>query len=162
MARVVYEESHQELLIRRYLSAMFAVRESYKNEAERRKFTFTAAAIFATDLAFLKSPAFSEEKEIRIVHLLGIRKDKFGFTLVDGGGTNLKGRKVKPSEVRYWLRDDLYIPYIALDFRDKRNRYLTEIVLGPKNPNHPNAIHFLLRAQKFEQVSVTNSKASYR
>lgn len=54
--------------------------------------------VFGYDLSAFKNPAFLEEKEIRLIHLLDLKQSNDSFKLIDEGGQYF-GEERKASKV---------------------------------------------------------------
>jgi len=88
----------------------------------------------------LKSSAFAEEKEWRLVSL------RFEDKLSDCGFSPNEGK---------------IVPYFEIELPDHETT-ITEVILGPKHETSISTIDELLKKCGFENVKVKKSKASYR
>jgi Protein of unknown function (DUF2971) len=105
---------------------------------------------------YCKNPAFSEEKEWRIVH---------EPVFVDIPGTK-KTLQIGPAtRSGYRIRDDRLIRYLDVQF-DARfaEKTISELVLGPKNPmsDDDETLKQLLQERGYGHVTVRKSRATYR
>ena len=111
-------------------------------------------------LFLLKNPAFSEEREWRIVASKALRPDCVDF------GEDL-------SAVKYRSTKSKIVPFIEFGinpecgnrslFSEKKNvPYIKEIVIGSKNATPEYIIHRLLERGGYEGVVVRRSVSTYR
>lgn len=75
----------------------------------------TLCGVFGYDLSAFKNPAFSEEKEIRLIHVLSLEPINEYFKLVDEGGVSF-GQDRVGEKVQYRIKQNIPTPYIELDF----------------------------------------------
>jgi len=158
---VIYEHNKQLQLLSAEISAAHDVWSTLSDEG-KAEFSFEYAANLGASLCFLKQPAFSEEKEIRMVHLVNVNIKDGKVSLSDPGGTNVKGKNIKPEKIQYRVTDGLIVPHIDFSFPKPISRSIVEVLLGPKNQNFPAQISMLLAAHGYEEVQIKNSRASYR
>jgi hypothetical protein len=118
---------------------------------------------FGLDLCAYKHPAFSEEREIRRVHITALALDEderhvIPLGAIDGNGEVRSG----PIPVHYRVRYGVQIPYVVLDITDGgRNAPIKEIVLGPKNPDSEANVEAFLTDAGWTSVKVGRSNAPY-
>lgn len=118
--------------------------------------------MLATDLVALKNPAFFEEQEVRLVHLLDFCKSNSSLRLVDEGGTAF-GVEVPGEPVSFLIRGNIPAAFIDLKFSmGEEPNAIAEIVIGPKNQALPAGISIFLETLGFPSVVVRKSNASYR
>jgi hypothetical protein len=116
----------------------------------------------AFDLAAFKNPAFVEEKEVRLVHVLSFEPSNGRLKLVDDGGTAFSKSAVR-QPILFRARESVPVPYIELDFSDVgRINPIKEVIVGPKNPVLTSAVSVFLETVGVGSVSVKRSNASYR
>ena len=101
-----------------------------------------------------KNPAFNEEQEIRCVHMLDV-KEETNRTLL---------RSPDGHDIQFRTQDAAIIAYVDLPLRLKANpRPIKRIVLGPKNPNKPRNVEYMLRAAGLpDPIEIVRSSASLR
>jgi hypothetical protein len=122
----------------------------------------TCRGVFGFDLSAFKNPAFSEEKEIRLIHLLSFKQSGGFLKLTDDGGTYF-GEKRAGEEVKFRIKQDMPTPYIEFDFTNNGQiNPIKEVVIGPKNNVIPTAISIFLETIGIENVAISKSNASYR
>lgn len=89
--------------------------------------------VFGYDLSAFKNPAFSEEKEVRLVHLLDFKESNNSLKLVDEGGEYF-GKERNGEQVKFRMKQNIPTPYIELDFTNSGMvNPIKEVVIGPKN-----------------------------
>ena len=113
-------------------------------------------------LPSLKNAAFREEAEVRAVHLLNVKVTHDGVELVDPGGESF-GHAVEGSPVEFNIRDNGVVAHVDLPFSEGQpDGVITEVVLGPKNPNWTTNISALLMRHGHKGVAIKTSRATYR
>ena len=122
----------------------------------------TYCYLFGHDLSSFKNPAFIEEKEIRLIHLLDFKRSNKSLKLVDEGGRYF-GEERKGEEVKFRIKEDIPTPYIELNFSNNgKTNPIKEVIIGPKNSVKETAISIFLETIGIENVIIGKSKASYR
>jgi Protein of unknown function (DUF2971) len=109
------------------------------------------------DLCAYKNPAFSEEREVRLVHAAGLVSEGKSKKIMPVAG-RAWGERSQPSNVQFRARGEIVVPYVALDYSNGSKAFpIREIVLGPKNENLPSNIEVFLntlgRVDKFDPVT---------
>jgi len=116
----------------------------------------------AFDLASFKNPAFIEEKEIRLVHLLNFVESNNSLKLFDNGGTYF-GKSADIADVKFMMSQNMPKTYIDINFTNNNQvNPIKEVIIGPKNSVLQSAISVYLETLNIGSVDVQNSKASYR
>jgi len=116
-------------------------------EKERDKIVSSEASLFFSvlDLSpmlfYLKSIAFAEEREWRLVSF-------FIQGLID--------------ECTYRTSSDRVIPYRSFELTTVDRPPIAEVVLGPKHQTPPHIVRSFLKKSGFGEVKVRRSEASYR
>lgn len=158
--RVLYDKTQQIEEAKLFIRSIHHV----ENE-EKVKFGedfFTACATFACDLAAFKNPAFAEEKEVRIVHVLDFERSNKTLKLVDHGGIAFD-QDVPGEVVKFRMKNDIPVAYIDIDFmNDGKMNPIKEVVLGPRNEALLMGISVYLETLGIGDVKIRKSKASYR
>lgn len=117
---------------------------------------------YGYDLSAFKNPAFSEEKEIRLIHLLDFQRSNDFLKLVDKGGLYF-GEERTGEQVKFRIKQDIPTPYIEFDFTNNgKINPIKEVIIGPKNDVKVSAISIFLETIGVENVKIEKSKASYR
>jgi hypothetical protein len=114
------------------------------------------------DLAALKNPAFREEKEIRLIHLLNFEPSSNFQRLVDPGGFSF-GKQREGLQVMFRMRSNVPVAFIDYDFTNGGViNPIKEVVVGPANDALLTGISVFLETLGLSSVVVRQSKASYR
>jgi len=158
--RVLYNREEQ---IKELKALILAIHEV--EQAEETKFGSdfkTACGVLSFDLAAYKNPAFVEEREIRLTHLLNFKNSNEFLKLVDAGGQAF-GKRSKGTSVLFRMRDNAPVTFIEQDFTNKgKINPIREVIIGPKNNVLPTAISVFLETVGIGSVNVKRSEASYR
>lgn len=154
--QVLYDKEQQIKEATATIDALYQLKQEDSNEFK------TFCNVFGYDLSAFKNPAFIEEKEIRLIHLLDFKKSNDFMKLVDKGGIYF-GEDRKGEEIKFRIKQDIPTPYIELDFsnNNKINPF-KEVVIGPKNEVMKTAIRIFLETIGIEKVEINKSNASYR
>lgn len=158
--KVLYNEREQIAELKKIILALHDVEKSEeeKYSSDFRRICFTIAC----DLAAFKNPAFAEEQEIRIVHVLDFERSNDFLKLVDGGGTAF-GKETEGRPVKFRMRDNIPVAFIEEDFSNQGTiNPIKEVIIGPKNDVMPTAISVFLETIGIGSVRIKKSKASYR
>lgn len=158
--KVLYEEKQQIEEVKTIILALQEVEKSKKtkfsNDFQRTCFNI------AFDLAGYKNPAFAEEREVRLVHLLDFEKSNDFFKLTDAGG-HAFGKECKGSPVLFRMRENIPIAFTEFDFSNSNNvNPIKEVIIGPKNQASSTAISIFLETIGIGSVEIRKSEASYR
>lgn len=94
-----------------------------------------------TKLFLLKTPAFREEREWRLI----------SYFVKPGGDIAM-----------YRALSDRIVPYREFSFNKSRKDAIVEVVLGPKNITPDYVVESFLKQNGFESFKISKSKASYR
>ncbi len=157
---VLYNNSEQINEVKAIIKAIHAIEESNGNTRDNDY--IEAITQLAFDLAAFKNPAFSEENEIRLIHLVNFEPSNRSLRIVDAGGTS-HGKSLPAQTIKFFMRDSVPVPYIDLDFTDSGNiNPIEEIILGPKNNALPSAVSIYLETLGIPNVKVKKSTAPYR
>lgn len=114
-----------------------------KNSAVRRRKFSEAVFSIIGDLYCLKSPAFSEEEECRLISLL--------FFSAAGSVSNC---------LHYGKRSQL-VPYREFSIAPEKNP-IKAVLIGPKNITPIAIVRNLLKSSNYSDVTVESSVSSYR
>jgi hypothetical protein len=128
LLEVLYDRKEQ---VKEMTSLIKALYEAEQSETKKFGSEFVQTCFMTgTDMAAYKNPAFSEEEEIRLVHLLDIAATKHSAKFVDGGGI-MFGKTVKGEQVQFRMVKGIPSPFIDLDYSNKnRNNPIRRVVLG--------------------------------
>jgi len=158
--RVSYDEARQ---LEELKTLILAIHDVEETEVEKRSAGFQQACFTAAwDLAAFKNPAFSEEQEVRLLHIIGHEVSNRSFKLVDGSG-HAFGKPASPKPVRFRMKGSIPVPYLDLDFTGEGTvAPIAEVILGPKNDVDLLRLAVVLETLGVPNVQVRKSKASYR
>lgn len=158
--KILYEKKKQVEEVKNTIRALYEVEkdEEEKFGSDFRRTCFT----LAFDLAGFKNPAFAEEKEVRMVHVLDFEPSNDSMRLKDAGGHSF-GKDCEGLPVLFRMRDNIPIAFIEQDFSNSGNiNPIKEVIIGPKNDVLPSAISIFLETIGIGSVKIKKSKASYR
>lgn len=142
------------------------VRAIYQEEKDADKKYSEDFVIFCQhlllDFAAFKNPAFKEEREIRLLHALQLKRSNESLKLVDAGGTSF-AKLVDPAPVNFRMKGGTPVAYIDLDFTFGGDQHpIREVIIGPKNLSLLSGVSVFLETLGISNVEVKKSKASYR
>jgi hypothetical protein len=154
---VLYEEDQQIFELQ---AGILALHKSAASE-ETPEFGLLSN-LLAADLAALKNPAFKEEQEVRLLHLLDFEESNSSLRLVDAGGRTFT-KEVQGVPVSFRMRQNAPVAYIDLDFSDVgETNPIKQVIVGPKNGALLSGISVFLETIGLGGVEVRRSQASYR
>ena len=154
--KVLYDEEQQ---IKEAMAVIMVLFEEEKNKNPSFK---TLCYLFGYDLSAFKNPAFIEEKEIRLIHLLDFKESNGSLKLIDEGGQYF-GEEKTGEQVKFRMKQNIPTPYIELDFSNNNNiSPIKEVIIGPKNDIMPTGISIYLETIGIGKVKISRSRASYR
>lgn len=157
---VEYDRAQQVQEMMAALGACFL-----ENEDDGRKFGAKfkeSCQLIGSFMAGFKNPGFEEEKEVRSIHLVQVIIEEKLMKLVDEGGFRGEA-EVKGEEVRFRVCDGALIAYLDIPFKQGfTGQPITEVILGPKNPNGPGNVLYLLGQYGYESVRLRQSACAYR
>ncbi len=160
--KVEYKEKKQIEEVKKVVKAIFKVEQSLPEEEKFGEGFVELCTLLSFDSASYKNPAFSEEKEIRLVHLLNFEKSNDSLKIVDRGGTAF-GKDYKGQEVKFLMSQNAPKTYIDLDFSNGGIVFpIKEVIIGPKNSVLSSAISTYLETLNIPNVVIRKSIASYR
>ncbi|MDN3676329.1 DUF2971 domain-containing protein [Flavobacterium paronense] len=157
---VLYNEKKQVEEVQKVVRALY---EAEKTVEKKFGPDFnTLVHLLGYDLAALKNPAFIEEKEIRLIHLLDFKKSGKFLKLNDHGGVYF-GEQRLGEKIQFRIKQDIPTPFIELDFTNNNKiNPIAEVIIGPKNPVKKTAISIFMETIGLSNVTISNSKASYQ
>lgn len=161
MGGIEYDQNKQISCIR---AAILAIHDVYNNmpDKDRNAFFFDECAKLSVDLNYFKNPAFSEEKEVRMVRAVNVIEEKGDWKLKDSGGTGeRKSRKKLPVEFRS-AKNGGIISYVKVPLTGLGNELFTEVILGPKSINNGREISMVLNAAGYKNCKIKKSTATLR
>lgn len=111
--RVSYDKRLQIEETKQFIATLFELEKEEKNKFGEE--FFNTCAVFACDLASFKNPAFSEEKEIRILHVLDLDESNTTLKITDSGGTAF-GKDVLGEKIGFCMKKEIPVAHIDIDF----------------------------------------------
>lgn len=118
----------------------------------------------------IKNPAFSEEKEIRILYNPRlINPESFnglGLAEIQSDFMNIKEiKQFKISPIKFNIKDNHLVAFCDIDFKEIINEgIINEIIIGPKSKLTENDIYYFMLANGFDicEIRISKSEATYR
>lgn len=157
--QVLYNREQQEQELERAIRVIHEVR--MEGNSSDSDFMGVCAAL-ACDLASYKNPAFVEESEVRLLHIVAFAKSNEGLKLQAIGGTSF-GEQSEPQRVGFTMRGSVPVPHVDLSILDPKAAHpIAEVLLGPRNDALPSAVSVFLETSGIGGVVVRKSIASYR
>lgn len=146
VARDDFEEIRRHLDVGAFRSALGTLLTPTTDEEKANITTATEKGMLAILKAMLrmfeiKNPAFSEEKEWRLISF---------FT------------RTHQENVSFRPRGNRIIPYFQIELEDLGMPAITEIIVGPKHETPNYVIDRFLKTHSFGSVRVSSSSATYR
>lgn len=161
--RTVQIEYQKEKQTDHHRTILLAAHQLFSNlgDNEKKDFIPRFAAKLFYDLSCFKNPAFQEEKELRLIRVIGVSRKETDWYLHDGGGNGEKySRKKLP--IKFRAKNGGVVSYIELPLRSLNENAIKHIVMGPKSVNSGNEISMALTANGFTGCKITKSEATYR
>lgn len=155
---VLYNVEQQQTEIIECIKALHKVHEEENDEEQFFQFCVHLAA----DLAAMKNPAFEEEAEVRLVHLLNFVPSGRFLRLEAIGGTAFDV-PFPPPKISFQMRGSVPSPYIDMSYCESDGQHaIKEVILGPRNDARETAISAFLESVGLSSVEIKRSAASYR
>lgn len=131
----------------------------YSEEDDKKRkqlsFAYFFQFLFMMNMLFtFKNPAFSEEKEWRILSIMS-KTTLEGKSMKSGGYSN-------PQNLDFRARGDHIVPYLRLPIPNDKKGCIREIILGPRNRTPEPVIRAALEKFGFHDVTIRRSAATYR
>lgn len=157
--QVLYDKAEQEQELERAIRVIHEVR----NEGTCSDSDFMeTCAVLACDLASYKNPAFVEESEVRLLHMVVFAKSNKGLKLQSVGGEAF-GESAGAEPIGFTMRGSVPVPHVDLSILDPNGAHpVAEVLLGPRNDALPSAVSVFLETCGIGNVHVKKSVASYR
>ncbi len=143
-----------------------ALIEIYNAEVKRgekwgAEFAQDCVVLSARSYAF-KSSAFSEENEVRLIHLLDVEMSDDKWMLVDEEGVE-DGKLVKGQPVHFRISNGSIVAYVDLPIPSAGGQQpFSEVWLGPRNKNGSGNVRYLLGNNNIGNIKLHRSLATYR
>jgi hypothetical protein len=158
--RVLYDEDAQIRELINNLKHTFGVEKSigFRYGEEFRDHLFN----LGLDLCAYKSPAFREEREVRLAHFCGM--DLKSRKIVPAGACDPDGNRLcDPLKTHFRVSNGVLVPYVIVDYSNGGAiTPIKEVVLGPRNENAELNIEVFLKTIGVVDVTVRRSNVPYR
>lgn len=159
--KVYYNKEEQKQIIKEFIKYMQKRRVENPNESKDDENFIDLCVDFAVRLSGFKNPAFKEELEIRMVHVIQVdRSDTENPQYKFSGGIE-SGEKCKEYKINFRMNGSTPTPFIDIDFYHDINP-IKEVILGPKNTARANDVSLAMNSLNCKNVTVKKSEASYR
>jgi hypothetical protein len=160
MGKVLYDRKKQIEEMRNALCAIF-LQNKEKGCSYGSAFR-TSCALLAAEMALLKHPSFSEECEVRLIHVLDVHYSDDTLWLSDEGGES-EGAEVRGEKVCFRVVEESFVAYIDIHFSGTyKQSFLQEVILGPKNQNGPGNLLYLTGNSGLKPPKLRLSGCPYR
>ncbi|MDT0358941.1 DUF2971 domain-containing protein [Herbaspirillum huttiense F1] len=154
--KVEYDKRTQIEEVKSFILALHTVES--QTEAQRGPDFFDACATLACDLAAFKNPAFQEEQEVRLLHLLQFKSSNSSLKLIDPAASDGSSQ-----EVKFRMKGCTPVAYLDMEFSGTSEGHsIVELIMGPKNDSLLSGISVFLETLGHPNVKVRKSAASYR
>ncbi len=176
--KVVYDEKIITQALNQYvLNYLKTYIEKYKTSINNFIFetSLMLESLFTENVSF-KHPAFSEEREWRLILQAGIGNwndsdgiDDYGYLAsADGWFIHNKSLKFPRSELKFRPKNNDIIPYIELSFKNVIKDFIKQIILGPQCEISEYDLRLFLNSQGYiadlndRTVKIIKSRAPLR
>ena len=157
--QVLYDRELQEQELERAIRVIHDVHKEADSNID--EFVDICASV-ACDLAAYKNPAFAEESEVRLLHIVVFEHDNNRVKLKTAGGTAFE-KHVEPAALGFRMRGSLPVPHVDMSIVSPSGSHpIREVLMGPKNDAMPSAVSVFLETVGATGVRVKKSMASYR
>ncbi|MCF6319003.1 MAG: DUF2971 domain-containing protein [Proteobacteria bacterium] len=161
IASIEYTEKKQLSHFQAFLLALHEVLPTVP-ERDQEQFFFDECAQLSIDMCLFKNPAFSEEKEVRLVRALNVKREGKNWRLTDNGGSGeRKSKKRSLIKFRSSAKGGV-IAYIELPLDGLGKDIISEVIIGPRSINNGIEISMALTAAGFRNFTIRQSTATYR
>lgn len=107
----------------------------------------------------MKDPSFSEEREFRVLHVLGENEDG---ALYDSFLDSSYKDYIK-NEICFQIKNNVPVPYLDIYyFLEKSKMPIKQVVIGPKNHSEVSDIEHFLQTNGIKGVIISKSKSTYQ
>jgi hypothetical protein len=158
---VLYDREQQ---IKEMMVAITATHQRQEDTAGTARVEFLEdCVLLGTYMTSFKHSAFAEEKEVRAVHTINIRRNGNLAKFVDSGGIVLDNIDVGGNAVSFQVRDNHLVAFIDVTLTPgKTTSPIVELILGPKNHSFPGNLCLFLGGLGYTDISLRKSSAPYR
>ncbi len=158
---VCYNKEEQKQIIEEFIKYMQKRRVANPNGSKNDESFINCCMDFAVRLSSFKNPAFQEELEIRMVHVIQIDRSDINNPQYKFCGGIENGEKCKEYKINFRMNGSNPTPFIDLDFNHDINP-IKEVILGPKNNARETDVSLAMSSLDCKNVKVKKSEASYR
>lgn len=158
---VTYDPAIQVQYFRDLFAATFPLWKNDKSK-KARKLLDEFLVLKAFDMCLMKSPAFAEEKEVRVARAIVVDYDKDGWHLSDAGGSGKDKISAQKQPIKYRSKGAGIVAHIDLPIAGIGSDFIKRIVIGPRSENNGNEVSMVLNANGFRGCDITHSLATYR
>ena len=146
----IYDENIQRKTINREIDASLLLIE--QNEPKDWVLHKLAMQLIRLSVIF-KNPTFSEEKEVRLIHVPMIMGDKENKTIL----------MTSISDMYFLVKKDKIVSYFKFNLKDMFNsKLIPEIILGPKNITNRIEFGTYLSVNNLTETIIRDSIVPYR
>lgn len=179
--KVIYHEQKQRLagLIQ---SVIIYIKDMFENDPVRIsddfneyfKEEFDAFCEVLSDYiekisCIIKNPAFSEEKEVRIVYDPELINPEVEVRYLEEAERYFKHikeiKQYKINPLKFNVRNNQLVAFCDINFKDMiKEEIIKEIVIGPKSKLSQNDIYYFMLSNGYDvdEIKISNSQATYR
>ncbi|WP_032699938.1 DUF2971 domain-containing protein [Pseudomonas syringae] len=157
---ILYNREQQIYEVKNAVQKIYNIKKA-QNQSQESDFQLACFQLYIK-IAALKNPAFQEENEVRLIHMLETKASNQSAILVDVGGTAF-GQEIAASRISFSMRDNCPAAYIDLSFEcGKFTTPIKEVILGPKNQSIPFGVSIFLETIGLPSVVIKQSQVPYR
>ncbi len=161
IAQIDYNSVNQ---ISYFSAALLALHEVYKSleGKKQQEFLFQECSYLSNDMAFLKNPGFSEEKEVRILRAAVVSNEGTSWNLKDYGGS---GERISKKKLPVLFRSAVnggIISYVEMPLSGLGADLIKKVIIGPRSLNNGAEVSMALSAAGFSGTKIICSKSTYR
>lgn len=158
---VLYDRDTQINEMTAILASIYTVHIKSKSDYSSDDL-FTECALLAATSIALKNPAWRDEKEVRIQHIVDVNIEESRWTLSDKGGIG-DGKEVAGQSIGFQARNSAIVPFFDMPFElSNEHQPIQEIVLGPRCSNGPGNIMFALGNSGYQNIRLRVAGSAYR
>jgi Protein of unknown function (DUF2971) len=148
---IVYNQEEQFKEIEDIVRYLFLLKSLNHKEFEISSYEF------GIELSRFKNPIYSDENEVRLIHLTNFKKEN-GLKLISGEGTYF-GREFIGEEIKFKIKNNTPASFIDFDFTNNNSTNpIKEVIVGPKNNSILTGISIYLETNNLKDVEVKRSK----
>jgi hypothetical protein len=164
VGEVVYDEKKQLEYFGKLLTVAYSWWKAAGSDADLkdkfREFLF----VVAYDNCLIKNPAFSEEKEIRLIRATTVERLSDGrWSLTDSEGSSQDATSCAEQKICFGTRNNGgIVAHIDLPVGGLGPKLVREVILGPRSMNNGIEVSMALTARGFTDFVIRESTATFR